>query len=384
MPRDVVRESLGTLYAAPLQPHLWDDFLRGLCSASGVNKAAIIVRDLARNDHHILASSGDSVRESAQVYETRYAQFDEWALRYPKHSVTGRVLQGELLCPEHILLQSVFYNEFLKRFDVIQAAFLAYMQPGIFESLSIFRGPSEQNIGTEQLDWLKILSPHIQTALYTRRKLLSLENRIGDLENALDQLPAALVLLDIRGDCLLVNKAAKAILDQRNGLLLARNGSGRVGLCATSVIEMAKLREIVSGSIATSEGKSSRGRGAMLVSRLDRKPLQIVVAPFRQASTATTGMAAAIVFINDPEQKATIPTDVLRMLFGVTAAEARLMLTLLAGNSLVEAAEIHSVSRETVRSQIKSIFQKTDTRRQGELIRVLVGVFSRDPSLEKQ
>ncbi len=84
MQRDLVHESLATLYTAPMQPELWNDFLHCLCAAARVNKAAIIVRDLVRNDHRILASSGDSVKESAAVYETHYAQFDEWALRYPR------------------------------------------------------------------------------------------------------------------------------------------------------------------------------------------------------------------------------------------------------------------------------------------------------------
>jgi len=380
MPRDQVHESLATLYAAPLHPELWNDFLQSLCSAGGVNKAAIIVRDLIQNDHRILAWAGGSVRESAGAYEGHYARYDEWALRSPKQDMSGRVVQGETLCPEYTLVRSTFYNEFLRPFDVIQAAFLVYTSPpGVFESLSIFRGPSERSFGSEQLEVLEALSPHLQTALYTRRKLLSLTTRITDLENALDRLPSALVLLDSSGKCVLVNQAAKAILDRRNGLFLDRYASGGISLCASSPSEMTNLRRMIAGSIATAEGNNQLGHGAMLISRLSGRPLQIVVAPFRQEASAAPRTAAAIVFITDPENRADLPADLLRMLFGFTASESRLALGLLDGNSLSEVADIHCVSRETVRSQIKSIFQKTDTKRQSELVRLLTGLSGKTP-----
>jgi len=61
-------------------------------------------------------------------------------------------------------------------------------------------------------------------------------------------------------------------------------------------------------------------------------------------------------------------------LFGLTAAEARLAVTLMEGRSLSEASEVRGLSRETVKSQLSAIFSKTDTKRQGELIRLLARV----------
>ncbi len=46
-------------------------------------------------------------------------------------------------------------------------------------------------------------------------------------------------------------------------------------------------------------------------------------------------------------------------------------MVLLDGKSLLEAAELNNVGKETVRSQLKSIFGKTGTRRQSELIGLL-------------
>ena len=56
-------------------------------------------------------------------------------------------------------------------------------------------------------------------------------------------------------------------------------------------------------------------------------------------------------------------------------AEADLVRLLAAGHPLEAAAELRGVTMNTVRSQLKQVFAKTDTKRQAELVRlVLTGV----------
>ena len=62
----------------------------------------------------------------------------------------------------------------------------------------------------------------------------------------------------------------------------------------------------------------------------------------------------------------------LRSHFGLTRAEARLALHLVAGETLRCAAVKLSISYETARSQLKSIFKKTRTHRQAELVIVIL------------
>lgn len=60
--------------------------------------------------------------------------------------------------------------------------------------------------------------------------------------------------------------------------------------------------------------------------------------------------------------------DFLGSRFGLTPAEARLVALLFAGGSLRSSAEALGVKYETVRGHLKSVFQKTRTRRQAELV----------------
>ena len=66
--------------------------------------------------------------------------------------------------------------------------------------------------------------------------------------------------------------------------------------------------------------------------------------------------------------------DLLRCHFGLTPAEARLALQLVAGETLRSAGVKLGISYETARTHLKNIFSKTGTRRQAELVVVLVTV----------
>jgi DNA-binding CsgD family transcriptional regulator len=63
--------------------------------------------------------------------------------------------------------------------------------------------------------------------------------------------------------------------------------------------------------------------------------------------------------------------QILTNCYALTTAELRLAIQLFEGWTLVDAAARNSVSLETVRAQLKAVFNKTDTRRQSELILLL-------------
>jgi len=67
--------------------------------------------------------------------------------------------------------------------------------------------------------------------------------------------------------------------------------------------------------------------------------------------------------------------DVLHRHFELTPSEARLALHLVTGETLRSAASELHISYETARTQLKSIFSKTGTCRQAELVVVIVTAF---------
>lgn len=78
-----------------------------------------------------------------------------------------------------------------------------------------------------------------------------------------------------------------------------------------------------------------------------------------------------VLFITDPERRTAPPVQRLAQMFGLTRAEARLASVLAAGQSLDAIADERGLSKNTLKTQLRALFAKTETDRQTELIRLL-------------
>jgi DNA-binding CsgD family transcriptional regulator len=79
-----------------------------------------------------------------------------------------------------------------------------------------------------------------------------------------------------------------------------------------------------------------------------------------------------MLFFYHPASASAIDPDLLYAVFGLTPAECKLATLLAEGMSLKQIAFINGTRHETVRKQLHSIYQKTSTNRQPELISLLL------------
>jgi DNA-binding CsgD family transcriptional regulator len=105
---------------------------------------------------------------------------------------------------------------------------------------------------------------------------------------------------------------------------------------------------------------------------------RVTVFPLNGAPVLRGGIGGATVglFIDDPDtanSSTTSDVDLIRRAYGLTAAEARLALLLTDGGSLTDAVATFRTTRNTVRAQLRAIFDKTQARRQADLVRRLQG-----------
>jgi DNA-binding CsgD family transcriptional regulator len=102
-----------------------------------------------------------------------------------------------------------------------------------------------------------------------------------------------------------------------------------------------------------------------------RLAYEVLVAPI---APGTFGFAftgpLAVLFVRDPEADITAPLERLRHRYALTGAEARVMHAMLCGDTLDDAADRFGLSKETLRSQLKAVYLKTETSNQLELLRL--------------
>lgn len=175
---------------------------------------------------------------------------------------------------------------------------------------------------------------------------------------ALDRLQLGVLLTGGNGRVLLSNHSAKGMLARADGLALNAGF-----LHAADAPTQAALRKLLCED-------PGRG-GALAVSRPSLlRPYALLVTPLGPGSEPHGAVKA--VFLSDPEGDNATGAETLQRLYGLTPSEANLAVELLQGQSLEEGAAALGILVSTARTHLKHIFAKTATRRQSELVRLLL------------
>jgi len=112
----------------------------------------------------------------------------------------------------------------------------------------------------------------------------------------------------------------------------------------------------------------------IIVQRQEKMPVIVRIWPFDGAAHLPAQEVRALLTLNALGPKPGPPAAILAKTFRLTPAEAKLACVIARGASPGIAAGELKISRETARNQLKSVFAKTDTHRQSELVALLLQV----------
>jgi DNA-binding CsgD family transcriptional regulator len=197
------------------------------------------------------------------------------------------------------------------------------------------------------------------------------------LESIFESLILGVILLSSKGHVTTMNPAAKRILAGNRGLFV-----DRFGLRAEQAAESKRLEQLIASATAHLTIADGETGGCVTISRKDSSPLQVVVSRLRGLDIDETHPIRAIVFICDTTSHTRPTRETLMAHFGLTPAEYRVAMLLADGHGPNEIAQMLGVSRNTLKSQLSSIFRKTDTSRQAQLVRLLLQLSATKPSPE--
>jgi DNA-binding CsgD family transcriptional regulator len=111
--------------------------------------------------------------------------------------------------------------------------------------------------------------------------------------------------------------------------------------------------------------------GPLLIPRSGARPLALLIQRLGGNLPDFFTHSVGVCLIEGIEPQPRQNAQYLRQCFGLTNAEGEIALFLLQGKSLREIAETKRISYETVRTHVRSILSKTDTKRQTELVALL-------------
>jgi DNA-binding CsgD family transcriptional regulator len=370
-PRDRLLRLIERVYAAPGSAEGWQAVLNDLYTSFHGSGANFIAHDFTSHQASVAVTAGFAP-EDIRKYETDWAELDPWA-RSPavRRLASGTVAVGEQLVSHAEMKRTAFYNEFGRHYDVVRCITATIeIEPRRVSVLSVNRSEKTPAFGSEETALLTALMPHLQRALQIHRRLADSQALADGSATALDLLAHGVLLLDTAGRILFANRTAEEILRARDGVMVRQKE-----LFGARVSDTTALRTVIAAAVATSGGRGTGAGGLVLVGRPSgRSPLRVLVTPLAQRHRLMgSAEAAACAFITDPD-RTPVPAFVhLQRAFGLSAAETRVATLLLDGESVDRLSDRLCISRNTARTHLRRLFQKTDTARQADLIRVLLG-----------
>lgn len=189
-------------------------------------------------------------------------------------------------------------------------------------------------------------------------------------EGALDVQGFGIAMIDGEGDLLFVNTLMERVLDAADGL--RRHGDT---LVATDLASAVRFQVAVAQVIGSEAGAMpSAGRPAPLVQLKRPRGAGMLLAaliPIERGHMEPRG-ATATINILDPNADGARTLKPVCALHGLSPVETTLVVHLVSGESVIDAAKWMRVKENTARAYLKQIFLKTETSRQSDLVRLML------------
>jgi DNA-binding CsgD family transcriptional regulator/PAS domain-containing protein len=226
-------------------------------------------------------------------------------------------------------------------------------------SLVVMTGKDRPPISSGDIHALSLIAPHVRRAV-TIGDLFESERRKGEIfRDVVDCLAHPVLIVSADMQIIFANLAAEALLQERAAI---RSQRGQLSF------PYLPANRAVCAAVATgNQNEFALGPAGINVPlALVEKPMVAHVMPLaqRDPSARVAQHASAAIFIAAPGETPVPAMDAIAALFGLTAAEKRVAVQIAHGRTRQEIALSSGLSDGTVKSQLASIFDKTDTHDQ--------------------
>jgi len=355
---------IGDVYEASYRPEHWDTVLTRLCELLNAKSGGIHVEDHTMGKRYLLAHYG----------LPRFAEAT-YRLGLSKHDPIYRIQAGRPVAEaaqvarhtDQKLENPLYYRLIMKPNDLGYVAAISLFNDEEWHAgIGIHRSFQAEPFSDRELRLLDVLAPHFQRALRIQKALHQAKYRAASLQSVLAELMHGVVVLNRQDRVTYHNAVGERILSQHPALWLEGDR-----LRTHYPRDAAQLWAVVAD---LRQGDCSQQ--AVGLHHPERPHPLIVVAARRDETleplSEIYGDGEIVLYVSDPGGPFYTSETDLAALFNLTRAEAGVATALVNGLSLQEIAARNQVDKETVRSQLKSIFCKLGVSKQQDVIRLLL------------
>tara|TARA_Y100001933_G_C19002807_1_gene565331 strand:+ start:2495 stop:3661 length:1167 start_codon:yes stop_codon:yes gene_type:complete len=363
-------ELIGLIYDAVTSEHGFFPFLNRFIQIFHGHSASFAIYDTAENSL-VGAWTVNIPDEALRFYSEHVSHQDVLVERAMSvyHQGECRFVASNLdLGPDvKRLRRDTRAEEWLESYGASEAAgAVAYMEGHYLNFFGVQRSPEQPAFSYEELTVFDGFLPHLHRAvgLYTRL----MQKRCGDAVErlVLERFNRGIIICDASFRVAFRNAKAEEILAGNGGLRINDEGT----LTAQGNESARQFAILLSSAVEASIARRELEDQVFNLEQGEQR-ITLVVTPLLGRTNADSTARGALVTLHDWSWNPEVNEELLRSLFDLTDAEAAVASELLNGQSLADIAQSSGRSRETVKYHLNSIFRKTRTRRQGELVSLL-------------
>ena len=347
---------------AAVDPSRWRHLLEEMCRALGATGASLRQKGIRTADVPYTESMEDLTkqyfREGWHLRDTRLKKLLSLSMRRPTFHDFD-VFEDEEL--KGLMRRDPFFNDFLGAGKLAWSAWIQFRVGNDPWMIGFQRTVNQGAFGPDDTLALQLLSSALtETA--------NLSAAVGyavltGMMNALDLVVQPAIAVNCSGVVLATNASAEATFDDavrvHNGRLFVADG-----------IAQQQFQNLFA-RMNSSWQVPSKSSELIPIKRKLNSTLLCRILPIPAAARSPFLGAGALLVFSDRRLSRLPGSTSLVSMFNFTPAEVRLATHLASGESVSDAANQLSLSVETIRSQLKSMFSKTGTHRQSELLNLL-------------
>ena len=359
---DAVDRVINQLYDGAIDAAAWPGAMSSLCDLVGGAHAVSLV-------HHAAAGSVPFVA-SARIEPAPLDRFVSVVTAGPMtwaHGVgPGQACHFDVIVPRAEFVKTDFFNDAIRPMGGYRSVVAIPLRQDGFDSfVAVCRPEQSHDFEDEDASALARIVPHVTRALRTRLRVDSAEGRAMAALGAFDQLDIAVAIVDRDLRPVAVNRHADRLLTQGDGLRRTRGA-----LSAAGAADGERLRALVARAAA--DDARVPQRYAMLLRRGKSRPPWAVSVQRLANAPGMPGARFVTLLIEDIVRGPGNLTAVLVAAFRLTPREALIANALAQGDDLAAIAARLAIGTGTARNHLKAVFRKTHTRRQAELVSLIL------------
>lgn len=282
----------------------------------------------------------------------------------------GEVFESSTFMDCDVYEETEYYQDFQRKAGVYETKFYSLSADnGVMGGIGFSRPKDNIEFTSDERRFIATIMPHLRRAFASFSKLREYSSSNSLMAEALNQVNHGILAITKNGRIVFSNDAAEKLLDARDGLMK----KGEV-LSACSPPDNLRLKGMLDAMFSPLERLGDDGITGLTVARRDdKRPLELTITAV-SANGVEKGDSErlALITIHDAD-RVIVPSGILlTKIYNLTFAESRMASLLASGATIQEITERLSVSKNTARTHLKRIFSKTSTRRQSELVKLIL------------